>query len=195
MGKKEIKSKIDEIKTQIKLNSKDAHFADKLLFDLLSLKGQYEHQPTMVHIPMDEVIDSIEGNTFTLYKTSSGMIGYHLPCGYDVIVSPAVKALHDELQWLIDSKETIDGLSEEDKDLYFFDFECATKLLTLPMFAAVDYDFKIDTMKLFLDYMLKAQDRLENMEFTPEDLEADNEFKTVMAALEEIKNELNNTEE
>lgn len=191
MDKKEIKSKIDEVRAQIKSNSKDAHFADKLISELLSLKGQYEHQPTMVHIPMDEVVDTIKGDTFTLYKTSSGLMGYHLPCGYDVVVSPAVKALHDNMQWFLDNKETIDTMTEEEQEFYRLDLDCTIKMFTLPMFAAVDYDLKYDVATLFVKYMLRAQETLENMELLPEDLDSYEDFKEIMMAINDIKDELN----
>ena len=102
MGKKEIKAKIDDIKAQIKSNSKDVHFAEKLIGDLLSLKGQYEHQPTMVNVAMDDIIGTLEGNTFTIYKTKSGDTGFHLKAGYDIVVRPTVESLNKSLAALVD---------------------------------------------------------------------------------------------
>ena len=46
MDKKILKERLDDLVNQIKTNSKDAHFAKKLIDDLLSVKGQMMVEPT-----------------------------------------------------------------------------------------------------------------------------------------------------
>lgn len=190
MERKEIKAKIDEVKAQIKANSKDAHFAEKLIGDLLSLKGQYEHQPTMVYVAMDDIVDTIEGDTFTLYKLNDGRVGFHLKSGYDVVVSPRIEALNGNLKWYIDNKKTIDESSEEEQELYKLDFECTQHILTMPLFTATDYDLKYKVSTLFIETLLKAQETLENSETLVDDLAKNILFEDATLAIEDIRAEV-----
>lgn len=191
MNKKEIKSKIDEIKAQIKANSKDAHFADTLTNELLSLKGQYEHQPTMVHVAMDEVVDTLEGNTFTIYKTKSGVSGFHLKGGYDIVVQPRVESMNGALKAYIDYQSIVEKLSEEELGSYTADLLASQFVLTLPMYAFTDLDFKFKIADMFADYMKGMQDKfLDGVELQDETPTENIAFEDATTALENIKTDL-----
>lgn len=191
MNKKEIKAKIDDIKAQIKANSKDAHFAEKLIGDLLSLKGQYEHQPTMVNVAMDDIIGTLEGNTFTIYKTKSGDTGFHLKAGYDIVVRPTVESLNQSLASYVDYQENVDQLTEEERGWYEQDLIATQFCLTIPMYAFADLDFKYKIANMFADYMLKVQtDFLDNVELQDETPEENKRFEEATKGLEEIKSHL-----
>lgn len=191
MEKKEIKAKIDDIKAQIKANSKDAHFAEKLIGDLLSLKGQYEHQPTMVNVAMDDIIGTLEGNTFTIYKTKSGDTGFHLKAGYDIVVRPTVESLNKSLAEFVDYQKEMDSLSEEEREWYEQDLIATQFCLTIPMYAFADMDFKFKVANMFADYMLKVQtDLLDNVELQEETPEENKRFEEATKGLEELKTHL-----
>ena len=191
MEKKEIKAKIDDIKAQIKSNSKDAHFAEKLIGDLLSLKGQYEHQPTMVNVAMDDIIGTLEGNTFTIYKTKSGDTGFHLKAGYDIVVRPTVESLNKSLAAFVDYQKEMDSLSEEEREWYKQDLIDTQFCLTIPMYAFADMDFKFKVANMFADYMLKVQtDLLDNVELQEETPEENKRFEEATKGLEELKTHL-----
>lgn len=191
MNKKEIKAKIDDIKAQIKANSKDAHFAEKLIGDLLSLKGQYEHQPTMVNVAMDEVVDTLEGNTFTIYKTKSGVSGFHLKGGYDIVVQPRVESMNGALKTYIDYQSIIEKLTEEELKSYNADLLASQFVLTLPMYAFADLDFKFKVANMFADYMKGMQDKfLDDVELQEETPEENKRFEEATKGLEEIKSHL-----
>lgn len=191
MEKKEIKAKIDDIKAQIKANSKDAHFAEKLIGDLLSLKGQYEHQPTMVNVAMDDIIGTLEGNTFTIYKTKSGDTGFHLKAGYDIVVRPTVESLNKSLAAFVDYQKEMDSLSEEEREWYEQDLIATQFCLTIPMYAFADMDFKFKVANMFADYLLKVQtDLLDNVELQEETPEENKRFEEATKGLEELKTHL-----
>lgn len=191
MEKKEIKAKIDDIKAQIKANSKDAHFAEKLIGDLLSLKGQYEHQPTMVNVAMDDIIGTLEGNTFTIYKTKSGDTGFHLKAGYDIVVRPTVESLNKSLAAFVDYQKEMDSLSEEEREWYKQDLIATQFCLTIPMYAFADMDFKLKVANMYADYMLKVQtDLLDNVELQEETPEENKRFEEATKGLEELKTHL-----
>lgn len=191
MEKKEIKAKIDDIKAQIKSNSKDAHFAEKLIGDLLSLKGQYEHQPTMVNVAMDDITGTLEGNTFTIYKTKSGDTGFHLKGGYDLVVKPTVESLNKSLASFIDYKDEVEKLTEDEREWYENDLIASQFCLTIPIYAFADLDFKYKVANMFADYMLKVQtDLLDNVELQEETPEENKRFEEATKGLEELKTHL-----
>lgn len=191
MNKKEIKAKIDDIKAQIKANSKDAHFAEKLIGDLLSLKGQYEHQPTMVNVAMDDIIGTLEGNTFTIYKTKSGDTGFHLKAGYDIVVRPTVESLNKSLASFVDYQKEMDSLSEKEREWYEQDLIATQFCLTIPMYAFADMDFKYKVANMFADYMLEIQNKLlDNVVLQDETPEENKRFEEATKGLEEIKSQL-----
>lgn len=191
MEKKEIKAKIDDIKAQIKANSKDAHFAEKLIGDLLSLKGQYEHQPTMVNVAMDDITGTLEGNTFTIYKTKSGDTGFHLKGGYDLVVKPTVESLNKSLASFIDYKDEVEKLTEDEREWYENDLIASQFCLTIPIYAFADLDFKYKVANMYADYMLKVQtDLLDNVELQEETPEENKRFEEATKGLEELKTHL-----
>lgn len=191
MDRNEIKAKIEEVKAQIKANSKDAHFAEKLIGDLLSLKGQYEHQPTMVHVAMDDILGTLEGNTFTIYKTKSGDTGFHLKAGYDIVVRPTVESLNKSLASFVDYQKDIEELSEEEREKYEQDLIATQFCLTIPMYAFADLDFKYKIANMFADYMLKIQHKLlDNVVLQDETPEENKAFEQATMGLETIKSEL-----
>jgi hypothetical protein len=191
MKRDEIRAKIEEVKAQLKSNSKDAHFAEKLIGDLLSLKGQYEHQPTMVHVAMDDILGTLEGNTFTIYKTKSGDTGFHLKAGYDIVVRPTVESLNKSLASFVDYQKDIEKLSEEERERYEQDLVATQFCLTIPMYAFADMDFKYKVANMFADYMLKIQHKLlDNVVLQNETPEENKTFEQATMGLETIKSEL-----
>lgn len=191
MDRNEIKAKIEEVKAQIKANSKDAHFAEKLIGDLLSLKGQYEHQPTMVHVAMDDILGTLEGNTFTIYKTKSGDTGFHLKAGYDIVVRPTVESMNQSLATFVDYQKEMDSLSEKEREWYEQDLIATQFCLTIPMYAFADMDFKYKVANMFADYMLETQNKLlDNVELQDETPEENKAFEQATMGLETIKSEL-----
>lgn len=191
MDRNEIKAKIEEVKAQIKANSKDAHFAEKLIGDLLSLKGQYEHQPTMVHVAMDDILGTLEGNTFTIYKTKSGDTGFHLKAGYDIVVRPTVESMNQSLATFVDYQKEMDSLSEKEREWYEQDLIATQFCLTIPMYAFADMDFKYKVANMFADYMLEIQNKLlDNVELQDETPEENKVFEEATLGLETLKGEL-----
>lgn len=191
MDRNEIKAKIEEVKAQLKSNSKDAHFAEKLIGDLLSLKGQYEHQPTMVHVAMDDILDTLEGNTFTIYKTKSGDTGFHLKAGYDIVVRPTVESMNQSLATFVDYQKEMDSLSEKEREWYEQDLIATQFCLTIPMYAFADMDFKYKVANMFADYMLEIQNKLlDNVVLQDETPEENKAFEQATMGLETIKSEL-----
>ena len=119
MQKKEIKAKISGIKSQIVENSTVKNKARRLIADLLAAKGELDNEPTLVHLPMREVLGEVKGDTFTIYKTEQGMV-YEMTNGFMLHIpkNGFTGGLYEMLEWIVDAKDTIDKEEKDIKDFY-----------------------------------------------------------------------------
>ena len=119
MATKEIKAKISGIKSQIVENSTVKNKARRLIADLLAAKGELDNEPTLVHLPMREVLGEVKGDTFTIYKTEQGMV-YEMTNGFMLHIpkNGFTGGLYEMLEWLVDAKDTIDKEEKDIKDFY-----------------------------------------------------------------------------
>lgn len=119
MQTKEIKAKISGIKSQIVENSTVKNKARRLIADLLAAKGELDNEPTLVHLPMREVLGEVKGDTFTIYKTEQGMV-YEMTNGFMLHIpkNGFTGGLYEMLEWIVDAKDTIDKEEKDIKDFY-----------------------------------------------------------------------------
>ena len=119
MQKKEIKAKIGGIKSQIVENSTVKNKARRLIADLLAAKGELDNEPTLVHLPMRDVLGEVKGDTFTIYKTEQGMV-YEMTNGFMLFIpkNGFTSGLYEMLEWLVDAKDTIANEEKDIKDFY-----------------------------------------------------------------------------
>lgn len=119
MQTNEIKAKIGGIKSQIVENSTVKNKARRLIADLLAAKGELDNEPTLVHLPMREVLGDVKGDTFTIYKTEQGMV-YEMTNGFMLHIpkNGFTGGLYEMLEWIVDAKDTIDKEEKDIKDFY-----------------------------------------------------------------------------
>ena len=119
MQTKEIKAKISGIKSQIVENSTVKNKARRLIADLLAAKGELDNEPTLVHLPMREVLGEVKGDTFTIYKTEQGMV-YEMTNGFMLHIpkNGFTGGLYEMLEWIVDAKDTIANEEKDVQDLY-----------------------------------------------------------------------------
>lgn len=119
MEEKEIKEKMSGIKSQIVANSTEKNKAKRLIADLLAAKGELDNAPTLVHIPLRDVLGEVKGETFTIYKTEQGMV-YEMTNGFMLHIpkNGFTGGLYEMLEWIVDAKDTIDKEEKDIKDFY-----------------------------------------------------------------------------
>ena len=119
MEEKEIKEKMSGIKSQIVANSTEKNKAKRLIADLLAAKGEIDNAPTLVHIPLSEVLGEVKGETFTIYKTEQGMV-YEMTNGFVLHIpkNGFTGGLYEMLEWIVDAKDTIDKEEKDIQDFY-----------------------------------------------------------------------------
>lgn len=193
MDKKELKKRLNEVEKVLIANSKDIRYTETLISELKSLHGQLKHEPTLVHIPLDSVEKSVDGETYTMSITKDGKAVYHTKGGYTLICESQYASLFDFIESSIDfiNGKFEDELENEYKDILSNDITSSTFVLNLPLIAMGDVEFKYKMIGEIIDYLnnsvLEAEKELQ--EETPKENE---EFKGAVIAMEHIKEELNN---
>lgn len=200
MKKKEFKEQIEETKIQLKAISRDSHHCDVLIDKLLSLKGQSMIEPTMIHVPMADVIDSIEGETFTLSKTKQGVV-YHQKNGFDLFIplNGMTSGLFEQINWLIDNKDTIDDEQDQDiKDFYKYSMlDIAYTFQMLFGLWMADADFmalRSECINKYIDLVAKKLKEWEEAPLQEETHEENAEFEKTIEAIETLKEEVKREE-
>lgn len=187
-----MKSKLNELKAKIKTNSKDAHFADTLLDELLSVKGQIDVEPTLAYVPINDIVDKLEGDTFTMAVLKNGDAVYHLKGGYTIVADGArMYGLAQTIKNHIEGSKTYDTLSDEQREMYDIDSSATTYILNCPTFAFSDQTMKYDIATTIIKRLNAMYETALNTDLQAEDKVADAEFENAAIALENIKSELN----
>lgn len=189
MEKAELKERLDKIVCQIKANSKDAHFANKLVDEALSLKGQLGVEPTMVHIPVDAVEESVESDTFIMYTTKMGDAVYHTKGGYTVIADMRNNTLNMAIRQLIAMVKNAPEDDEETRKAYDSVLDASSRVLALPMVAFATPDFMFDLAALQAKYVRELYEKAMSEELQEETPEENKEFEEATMAIEALKEE------
>lgn len=184
MDKKVLKERLDELVRQIKLNSKDAHFADKLIGDLLSVKGQMRIEP--IALDCGKEVDEWRGETFRITLTDKGVL-YHEYGGYSVFVTPNNVALYDVLSDLVVNKEEYAELEGESRENFESLLTIIAYNVSLPRVSFLDKDYPQEIALKTMEFLRKMYDDLMSKELQDETPTEDAEFKEATLALEDLK--------
>lgn len=184
MDKKILKERLDDLVKQIKVNSKDAHFADKLIGDLLSVKGQMGVEP--IALDCGKEVDEWKGETFRITLTDKGVL-YHEYGGYSVFVTPNNIALYDVLADLVENKDEYAELDGEKKENFESLLTIIAYNVSLPRIAFLDKDFPQEIVLKTIEFLRKMYDDLMNKELQEETPKEDAEFREATLALEDLK--------
>lgn len=169
--KNELKEKLNELKAQIKLNSKDAHWAENALREYESLIGQLRHEPIVLDCGKE--VDEWAGETFRITKTTTGIM-YHTYGGYTVFCTPNIKSLYETLCDYVDNKDEYAKLEGEAKENLKLTLSALSYCISLPSFVCGDANLLFDTASNIVKYLREVSDKLLNAELkeeTAEDLE------------------------
>lgn len=193
MDKNLLKERLDEVKNNLITNSKDAHWAKNAIDELLSLKGQLEHEPTLVYLPVKDVENKLEGGTFEMSIMKDGTAVYHTYGGLTVVAKPNLTSLAGTIAEYVGSQEYVSTLNEEEKELFDLDLSAFGYIMSLPMFAFSNKEFTYSIASNIVEFLRKSADELldeELHEETSEDVEMNERFKDASLALEEMKEEV-----
>ena len=194
MDKETLKKRLDEVKAKIKVNSKDAHFADMLVDELLSLKGQLGIEPTLVHIPTADVVKSLKGDTFEMSLTKQGDAVYHVYGGYTIVADGArMRSLANTIADYIVNQEFVKDLDEKEREIYDLDLSATAYVLNIPMLAFSDQDLKFDLAAKIVQWLRETYEKALSEPLQEETPQADAVFEDAAKALDDLKKETKKT--
>lgn len=114
--KAKLESKLDEKISTLKTQCKDAHFADTLIDEILSLKGQLDVEPTRIFVPEMDIVKEYDFDTFKISKTERDIIFEMF--GYQVRVNWSCSSLYGALSYILDQHDNYLKLDDESKAAY-----------------------------------------------------------------------------
>lgn len=184
MNKKELKDKLNEVVLQIKSNSKDAHYCDTLIQELLSLKGQIDIQPT--ELDCGKKTDEYDGGLYRITITDKGVL-YHEYGGYSIFVRPNITSLYDTLVSIVDIQKNSASFSKEEKEQYDLTTSAASYCLSVPkiVFTDADLTFKIATE--VIEHIQSKYDELLGQDLQEETPIENAQFEEATKAMESLK--------
>lgn len=189
----EIKKEIDEIAAKIKKNSKDAHYADTLINTLLSLKGQYDIEPTLIHLPSTDLDKKIEGEAFRICICKSGEAVYHMKGGVDIVVQPKANSLYTYLVEMVEIWDKLNNLEAEERQIIEDDLTASAYVLNIPFIAFGDLEFKYKLANETIDYLAGLQQKMIDNPTLQEETPIENaHFEEAMVAMDEAIKDIEN---
>lgn len=195
MDKIELKKRLAEVQNRIKANSKDVHFADELSAELLSIKGQLDIEPTLVHIPISENAKTLQGDTFEMVSDTMGC-AFHTFGGYTIyaIRNDGNNAFCDVIDDYVANAKERDNMTEEEKKSFDSILHAIVYCLNAPMLCCSDAELLFKVATDIVDYLVKVQDEALNADLKEETLKENEEFEGAMKAIENIKEQVDKEE-
>ena len=181
-------SEIETTINQIKMNSKDAKFADKLIDKLMSLKGQYDVEPTRLYVPEKDVIKEYDNDNLRIVRCKDCIIWQHKG-GFTFVVKSTMRALYEYLSGMLAMKDRYDELTGDEKQLYDVSYFGMSLILQAPMFAVADDEFFVDLATFIGEGVKKVSDKLLNQPLQEETPIENAEFETKMEVANEFLKE------
>ena len=185
MKAKDFSKTKNQIIERIKTNSKDAHYAQTLVDELLSIKGQMDVEPMLYSVPVKDVIKEYDYGNFSIVLCKSCIVWHHKG-GFDFRVEPRMKALYEYVSDICKMKDNYDELSDDEKTAYNGMLFGMSLVAQLPMFVCVDEELFFDVVNVVMDGLKRMDSYVNNADVQDETPEENAEFEIKMQAAEEV---------
>lgn len=186
MDKKVLNERLNELIRQIRLNSKDAHFAEKLTDDLLSVHRQKLSEKSYVFDIGAEQY-KIERNSFYIAKHEKGVL-FHIYNSFDLVVPVSNNALYATLIAILEEHNNeYESFTDEEKLDHDTYIEAIGIILAMPLTIFTDTEFAINIATQVIQRMdLKVRQAME-VALQDETVEQDAIFKDAVLGFESLK--------
>lgn len=185
MKNEELKKEMKNVIDQIRVNSKDARWADKLVDKLISLKGQMDIEPTRLYVPEKDVIKEYDNDNLRVVRCKDCIIWQHKG-GFLFVVKPTMRALYEYIEGMLAMKDKYDELTDDEKQLYDSAYFGLSLILQAPMFAVADDEFFVDLATFIGDGVKKVSEKLLMQPLQDETPIENAYFETKMEVAEEV---------
>ena len=186
--KKKPQSKLEELKTRIINDSKDARQTKKLLAEALRLQKAECEMNKLIDIPLSHVKRELDLGANKVYQSKEGYVFECKGGSYTFVEHrmAGVCSLFNTLFYLYDKKEE----SEESKEVYE-NFSAAFQyVMQSYIFSSLDsrsfFDIATAILKAFNNYAEENYSNAENYEETEQDLKENAEMENISEAIKEI---------
>lgn len=185
MKNEELKKEMKNVIDQIRVNSKDARWADKLVDKLMSLKGQMDIEPTRLYVPEKDVIKEYDNDNLRIVRCKDCIIWQHKG-GFSFVVKPTMRALYGYIDGMLAMKDKYDKLTEDEKKLYDVSYFGMSIIMQLPMYAVSDEELFVNVVEYLVERINELTDTLLNQPLQDENPKENAEFETKMEIAEEL---------
>ena len=174
----QLKKKLQEKTKQLTAISKDAHFAESLIEDILSLKAQMCVEATELYVREKDVIEVFDFDSVCFKVCTTGIL-FHAKSGYTTWIEPRCRSLFGEIVEMLKAKKEILALSEEERKRLDSEelemkeqfFNAWVHTLEMPVAASVSPKILFDTASAFLKSFREETDRMLNQPLHEENIQ------------------------
>ena len=147
--------------------SKDPHFAESLIEDILNLKAQMCVEATELYVREKDVIEVLDFDSVCFKVCTTGIL-FHAKSGYTTWIEPRCRALFGEIVEMLKAKKEILALTEEERknfdaeelDMREQFFNAWVHTLEMPVAASVSPKILFETATAFLKSFREETDRM-----------------------------------
>lgn len=181
----QLQQKLKEVKAKIKTNSKDAHFADALIDELVGLQKQADVEPVELIVPSSEVEHTYQiDDVTTLIKTPKGYLYKHGGLSY-IWVPFGLNTLWQTMNELDEILGKEERTEEEDVTISMIN-----RMMQWHTVAFYDAETLIDSanasVKILNDTLARYKERISPKE-TEGDIKSNVEFSNASDAIDSLK--------
>ena len=163
----QLQKRLLEKTKQLTSISKDAHFAESLIEEILSLKAQMCVEATELYVREKDVIDVFDFDSVCFKICTTGIL-FHAKSGYTAWIEPRCRALFGEIVEILKKKKEILSLSEDERkdkgtdelEMYEQLFSAWVHVLEMPVAASISPKILFDTVSAFLKSFREETDRM-----------------------------------
>lgn len=185
MDKKAIKKELDEVLIQLKNNSKDAKFADKLIDKAMSLKGQLDVEAFVLCIPESDVKKKYDFGAFEVLDCKGGIL-FHVHGGYFSYVTMRMVSLYEHLRAVLEMYDNINDADEMQKNVTTAVVNATWIDMQIPLNIGLSDDMLFEFAELAVKKLKELQEKMENAELQEETHEENAKFENDMQLAEYV---------
>ena len=173
-----IQNKLLEKTKQLTAISKDPHFAESLIEDILNLKAQMCVEATELYVREKDVIEVLDFDSVCFKICTTGIL-FHAKSGYTTWIEPRCRALFGEIVEMLKAKKEILSLSDEERKKLDSEeiemkeqfFNAWVHTLEMPVAASISPKILFDTATAFLKSFREETDRMLNQPLHEENVQ------------------------
>lgn len=166
----------------IKSNSKDAHFAESLIEELIKLSNARNNDNFFPTLTDKDIVGSYDGGSYVINIFRDGTAMYHTYGGYTVVADYRIESLNSYLKMYVDRMNKLEDLSDDEREIFELDVTSSTYAINIPMIAFTDAALKLELATKAIEYINSVYESAVNSDLPEEDIELNRDFYNSVVA-------------